>query len=177
MITLLRHNYHFVSESFETLARLAESDSFQPSKLAKTLLDRVADPKVDPIVAVRVLSDFCFFIWRVDMSKANRELWLEICLNSLLRAKQPETLFAHFLGNLGIRALNQPPVFGGITHWFLRSDKLKGLERGLFYLGVQQTILHIASLAGRECGWWPSLREEWWLMGRLNVILTKYGWL
>ncbi len=47
VITLLRHNYHFVSESVETLARLAGSESFQPSELAMTMLGRVTDPKVD----------------------------------------------------------------------------------------------------------------------------------
>jgi hypothetical protein len=179
VIMLLRHNYYFVSESFETLGRLAESEGFLPSELTKTMLRRVADPKVDQNTAIRIVSDFCFFIWRADFSKAkvSREVWLELCLDAILSTKQPEKLFAHFLGNLGIRALNQPAVFGGIAHWILRNGKVRGLERGLFYVGVQQTILHIASLADRECAWWPSLHEEWWMMGRLNVILSKNGWL
>jgi tetratricopeptide (TPR) repeat protein len=179
IITLPRHNYYFVSESVETVGRLAESEGFQPSELAKAIVRRVADPKVDQGSAIRILSDFCFFIWRADLSKAKvgREVWLELCLDSMLQVKQPETLFAQFLANLGVRALTQPAVFGGITHWILRSRKLSSLQRALFYIGVQQAITQMTPLAKREHPWQPNLQEEWWWTGRLNVALDNNGWI
>jgi hypothetical protein len=179
VITLLRHNYYFVSESFETLGRLAESEGFEPSELAKTLLSRVADSKVDQNTAIRIVSDFCFFIWRADLSKAkaNREVWLEVCLDSLLQVKQPEKLFAQFLANLGVRALTQPSVFGGITYWMLRSGKLSRLQRALFYFCVQQAITQMIPLAKREYPWWTKLQADWAQMGRLNVTLDNNGWI
>jgi predicted Zn-dependent protease len=178
-ITLLRHNYYFVSESVETLARLIESEGFQPSELAKTLLGRVADSKVDQSTAIRILSDFCFFFWRADLSKAkaSREAWLELCLDSMLRASQPEVLFAQFLVNLGVRGLSQPAVFGGITHWILRSGKLSKLQRTLFYIAVQEAIVRMTSLARQEYAWWRPLQDQWWQTGRLNATLDRNGWI
>jgi len=179
IITLLRHNYYFVSESFETLGRLAKSEDFQPSEIAKTMLRRVADPKVDQNTAIQIASDFCFFIWCADLSKAKagREVWLELCLDSILSAKQPEKLLAHFLANLGVRALTQPATFGGITHWILRSSKLTAPLRAFFYICVQQTITLMTPLAKREYPWWPKLQADWWHMGRLNVTLDNNGWI
>jgi tetratricopeptide (TPR) repeat protein len=179
IIKLLRHNYHFVSESVTTLARLLESEAFQPSELAKTMLGRVAEPTVDRNTAVRVLSEFCFFVWRADLSKtkSNREVWLELCLDSLLRAKQPEELFSQFLVNLGIRALPQPTAFGGITSWILRRGKLQALQRHLFFIGVQQVIVQMRTLATQQYAWWWGLQDQWRQLGRLNDALDRNGWL
>ena len=179
VISLLRHNYYFVSESVETLARLAESEGFQPSELSKTMLSRVADPKVDQNTAVRILSDFSLYIWRADLSKVkvSRDVWLELCVDSIQRTKQPEKLFPHFLSNLGVRTLACPAAFGGIANWYLRCGKISKLQRGIFYLSVQEVILQMASLARQEYSWWPALQEQWWFMGRINVALSRNGWI
>ena len=179
VITLLRHNYYFVSESVETLARLVHSEGFAPSELSKTMLGRVADSKVDQSTAVRIVSDFSFFIWRADLSKAkaDRNAWLEICVDAVLRAKQPEKLLAQFLGNLGVRALTQPLVFGGIADWILRCGKLSKLQRQFFYIALQQAVLQMTSLAGQEYSWWPALREQWRFMARVNLALERNGWV
>ena len=179
IITLLRHNYYFVSESVETLARLVESEGFQPSELAKTMLGRVADPKVDQSTAIRILSDFCFFIWRADLSNAKtpREEWVELCLDSILKVKQPEKLFAQFLGNLGVRALTQPAIFGGITHWILLSNKLSKFQRMILSVAIQEGVLQMTLLAKREYVWWTALHEEWRWVRRWNRVLHRNGWL
>jgi tetratricopeptide (TPR) repeat protein len=179
IITLLRQNYYFVSESVETLARLAESDNFQPSELSKTMLSRIADSKVDQNTAVRILGDFSFYIWRVDFSKrkANRDTWLELCVSSIFRTKEPEKMLAMFLGNLGVRALAQPVIFGGIAHWILLNAKLSKIHHTFFFIAVQQAILQMASLARLEYPWWPALHEQWWQMGRINVALEHNGWI
>jgi hypothetical protein len=179
VITLLRHNYHFVSESVETLARLAESEGFQPSELSKTLLGRVADSKVDQNTAVRILSDFSLFIWRADLSKAkvSRDVWLELCVDSILRTKQPEKLLPYFLSNLGVRSLAYPTAFGGVANWYLRCGRLSKLQRVFFFITIQQVILQMASLAKQEYAWWPALHEQWWHMGRINVALDRNGWI
>jgi tetratricopeptide (TPR) repeat protein len=179
IITLLRHNYHFVSETYETLRRLAESEGFEPSELAKRLLRRAADPNVDQATSIRILGDFCFFIWSADLSKSKtgRDVWLGLCLDSILSTKQPERLFVHFLANLGFRALTLPVVFDGITTWILRSGKVSNLQRSLLYLGVQEAIVQMAALAKQECPWWPLLHKQWWEIGRMNVLSQRNGWI
>jgi hypothetical protein len=142
-------------------------------------LGRVADSKVDQNTAVRILSDFSLYIWRADLSKVkvHRDIWLELCVDSIQRTKQPEKLFPHFLSNLGVRALAYPAAFGGIANWYLRCGKHSKLQRGIFYLSVQEVILQMASLARQEYSWWPALQEQWWFMGRINVALSRNGWI
>jgi hypothetical protein len=179
IISLLRHNYYFVSESLETIVRLTTSEKFIPSELSKMLLARVADPKVDPGSAVRILSDFCCFIWRADLSGApvGREAWLELCLNSMLRVRDPEKLFVRFLITLGIRALNHPAVFGGVTEWFLRSGKMSKSQHALYFAVTQETIIQMASLAAQEYPFWLPWRDRWLEMWRLNTVLARNRWI
>jgi hypothetical protein len=179
IITLLRHNYHFVSESHETIVRLTTLEKFLPSELSKMLLARVADPKVDQGSAVRILGDFCCFIWRADLSGAQacRETWLELCLNPMLRVRQPERLFPQFLITVGIRALNHPAVFGGVADWFLRSGRLSKAQHALLLSGVQETMLQMALLARHDYPLWPALRDQWLRMWRVNGVLAQNGWI
>jgi hypothetical protein len=179
IITLLRHNYYFVSESAETLERLAYIDEFEPSVLSIKMLSRVADPKIDQLSATGIISDFCYHIWRVDFSKtkADRDRWLSICADSILQTKTPDVIFVQFLANLGIKSLAQPYIFGGIAHWFLRSGKLSKQQRMIFYIAVQQAILQMASLAKKEFFWWPALSKQWKYIGRINLALERSGWI
>jgi hypothetical protein len=143
------------------------------------LLARVADSKVDPGSAVRILSDFCCFIWRADLSGApvGREAWLELCLNSMLRVRDPEKLFVRFLITLGIRALNHPAVFGGVTEWFLRSGKMSKSQHALYFAVTQETIIQMASLAAQEYPFWLPWRDRWLQMWRLNTVLARNRWI
>ncbi len=179
IITLLRHNYYFISESAETLERLLCTEGYEPSELSKMMLGRVADSKVDQSTAVRIISDFSLYIWRADLSKArvDRTVWLGICVDSVLRANQPERLLVEFVSNLGVRSLTQPPVFGGITDWVLRCGKLSRMQRQIFYIALQQTALQMVSLAGQEYSWWPALQEQWRHMTRVNLALERNGWV
>jgi tetratricopeptide (TPR) repeat protein len=179
VITLLKHNYYFVSESVETLARLTITQNFQISDVLRRMIYRVTDPKVNRDTSIRILSDFFLFLWREDYLKAemSRDEWLEFCLAAILKAKDTEQLFPHFIANLAGRTLYHPETFGGISAWIFRCKKLSILQHQLFYIGVQQTILEMCKLAAHEAQWWPELKLKWLQLGRINIMLLRNGWL
>jgi len=177
IVTLIKHNYYFVYETGDTLVYLIKAEGFKMSETLNLLLCRVADPKVNRDAATRILSDFCLFIWGADYSNrpTDRDYWLGYCIGALLKAKEPEELFIHFVSNLAGRTLMNPELFYGVTGWILRCKALSTLQRGLFYLCVQQVILQMCSLVTLEAPWVPSLRQRWRLGGRINVILSRNG--
>jgi hypothetical protein len=179
IIKLLRHNYHFVSESAETLIRLAQTENFEITGLSRQLLSRATQPGIDQTASIRILSEFFFLAWRSDFSRAvsPRDHWLELCLGVLLKANQPEKLFPQFLTFLGIRALCYPHMFGGSTHWVLRSGRLSPFEKALFYLTVQKVILQMTNLVAQEFPWPRVLQDQWFQVGRMNVMLDHNGWI
>jgi tetratricopeptide (TPR) repeat protein len=179
VITLLRHNYHFVSETADTIARLIETEHFQVSDLSKRMISRVADPKVDQSTSVRILSDVFLFLWRADYSAAamTREGWMDLGLAALQETKQQENLFPPFVLNLAIRALTQPEAFSGITTWILRKKKFTEYGQLVVYLAVQRAILQMMALAEDEFPLWPELKAQWWEAGRLIMMLEKNGWI
>lgn len=178
-MTLLANNYHFVSESVDTLSFLVKKENFQISPLLKRLINRVTDPTVNRDTGVRILSDFFLFLWAADYSKStnDRDFWLKYCLNALLRVKGSEEAFANFLGNLGNRTCLNPDLFYGITGWILKSGRLSPSQHYLFYIGVRETILQMRSLVRFEAPWWPTLWEKWKFMAKVNRILFNRGWL
>lgn len=179
IIELLRHNYHFVSESADTILRLAESEQFQLTLLSRRLLNRLSQPELNQSFSVKILGEFFVLLWRSDFTKSGgrRDEWLGVCIEALFKPDLPGSLVIEFLLFMALRSQHNPDLFWGATRWVLSSGKLALPERTFFYACSQTVIEQMSKLMAQQYPWWRSLAEQWRYLARMNHMLERNGWL
>ena len=179
IIKLLRHNYHFVSESADTILRLAGSEKFQLTPLSRRLLNRISQPELNQSSSVRILGELFILMWRSDFTKVglHRDDWLSACIEALFKPDLPVSLVVEFLLFMAMRSQHNPDIFWGATRWVLGSGKLASPDRMFFYFSSQKVIEQMSNLVAQQYPWCKSLPEQWRYLGRINLMLERNGWL
>jgi hypothetical protein len=113
LLVLFRNNYHFVSESAETVVLALRKDSFAITPLTRRLVCRLREPNINHLVSGTILGHAIAEIW-THAGEALRSEWFDIAVESLAAREEFADICSAVVRGAAVSLWHLPAAFIGL---------------------------------------------------------------
>ena len=174
IMSLLKHNYWFVSEGEGTLRAAYEESQGKLTDFGRKLLQRVSDPRINARSCLPSLARFAIFLWHSPASGSGdlKAVWLNTLWEGIIRAHDNYSLLFELITLLAGYCLNLPGTYFGLCHWAEVNVPFISQRRAVFRAMATSKAVVARRILRQNFEQWPALNGQWADHMHLRSALT-----